>query len=53
MRGKVAYIGAVDDNMNESEVTKHFLRDAIDAVLAGTKPATDTTKPMGCGIGYE
>jgi len=49
----VAYIGAVDDNMNESEVMKHYLRNAIDAVLVGSKPETDTTKPMGCGIQYE
>jgi len=49
----VAYIGAVDDNMTESKVTKQYLRDAIDAVLAGSKPETDTTKPMGCGIHYE
>ncbi len=49
----VAYIGAVDDNMSESKVTKHFLRDAIDAVLAGSKPQTDTTRPIGCGIRYE
>jgi len=51
--GNVAYIGAIDDNMNESKATKHYLRDAIDAVLAGSKPQTDTTKPIGCGIRYE
>ncbi len=36
----VAYIGAIDDNMNPDKVTKHYLRDAIDAVLAGSKPET-------------
>lgn len=49
----VVYIGAIDDNMNEEKVTKHFLRDAIDAVLAGSKPQIDSTKPVGCGIKYE
>jgi peroxiredoxin len=49
----VAYIGAVDDSMEEAKVTRHYLRDAIDAVLADSKPQTDTTKPMGCGIRYE
>ena len=49
----VAYIGSIDDNMNPEKVTKHYLRDAIDAVLAGSKPQDDTTKPMGCGIQYE
>jgi peroxiredoxin len=49
----VAYIGAIDDNMDETKVTKHHMRDAIDAVLVGSKPQTDTTKPIGCGIRYE
>lgn len=50
---RVAYIGAIDDNMNADKAAKHYLRDAIDAVLAGSKPQTDNTKPMGCGIRYE
>lgn len=49
----VAYVGSIDDNMTAEKVTKHYLRDAIDAVLAGNKPQTDTTKAMGCGIRYE
>jgi len=49
----VVYIGAIDDNMNEEKATKPYLRDAIDAVLAGSKPQVDTTKPIGCGIKYE
>ena len=51
--GNVAYIGAIDDNMSPDKVTKHYLRDAIDAVLAGSQPQTATTKPIGCGIQYE
>jgi peroxiredoxin len=49
----VVYIGAIDDNMSPEKVSKHYLRDAIDAVLAGSKVETTTTKPMGCGILYE
>ena len=49
----VAYIGAIDDNMSEEKATKRYLRDAIDAVLAGSKPQVDATKPVGCGIKYE
>ena len=30
---RLAYVGPVDDNMDESKVSKKFLRDAIDAVL--------------------
>jgi thiol-disulfide isomerase/thioredoxin len=49
----IAYIGAIDDNMKADKATKPYLRDAIDAVLAGSKPQTDSTKPVGCGIKYE
>lgn len=50
---KLAYAGAIDDQMEAAKVEKRYLRDAIDAVLAGNKPETDVTKPMGCGIQYE
>ena len=50
---KLVYAGAIDDNMEVGKVEKHYLRDAIDAVLAGSKPETETTKAMGCGIKYE
>lgn len=49
----VAYIGAIDDNMDASKAAKNYLRDAIDAVLVGSQPQTDSTKPVGCGIRYE
>jgi len=49
----VVYIGAIDDNMKADKATKPYLRNAIDAVLAGSKPETASTKPMGCGIQYE
>jgi thiol-disulfide isomerase/thioredoxin len=31
-------------------VTKHYLRDALDAVLAGTEPPVTTTKVVGCSV---
>lgn len=49
----IAYIGAIDDSMQPDKVTKRHLRDAIDAVLAGSKPEVASTKPIGCGIRYE
>lgn len=49
---KICYLGAMDDNMTESKVTKHYLRDAVDAVLAGKAPEVTETKARGCGIGY-
>jgi peroxiredoxin len=50
---KIAYMGAIDDNQNPDKATKPYLRDAIDAVLAGKAPATTETRQFGCGITYE
>jgi len=50
---KIAYIGAIDDDMNAATVKQHSLQDAIDAVLAGKPPTVTTTKQFGCGIAYE
>jgi peroxiredoxin len=50
---KIVYMGAIDDNIKAGEVKKHFLRDAVDALLAGKKPPAEVTKQFGCGIAYE
>jgi peroxiredoxin len=50
---KVAYIGAIDDNMNAEKAEEHYVRDALNAVLSGETIKTSTTKPAGCGIQYE
>ena len=47
-KGKVAYVGAFDDNQNKP--SKHYVADAVDAVLAGKAPETTKTKAFGCGI---
>jgi len=52
-QGKIAYVGAVDNDMTAEKATKHYLRDTIDALLAGKKPPQDKTKPFGCGIRYQ
>lgn len=49
----VAYVGAIDDSMKADKVKAHYLRDAVDAVLAGKAPETTSTPPAGCGIAYE
>jgi len=49
----VRYMGAMDDNMNESKVTKTYLRDAVDALLAGKEVATTATPAVGCGVQYK
>ncbi|MGD0516984.1 MAG: thioredoxin family protein [Thermoguttaceae bacterium] len=50
---KLAYMGGVDDNMKADGVKKHYLHDAIDALLAGKTPTETVTKHLGCSIQYE
>lgn len=50
---KVAYMGAFDDSQNVAKVKKHYLRDAVDAVLADKKPEPAVTRQFGCSIKYE
>ena len=47
---RVAYKGAIDDHMVPRHVKQHFLRDALDAVLAGKPPERTSTPELGCGI---
>jgi peroxiredoxin len=47
---RLAYHGAIDDNRDETDVTTHHLRDALDAVLAGEAPAVADTPPVGCTV---
>jgi peroxiredoxin len=51
--GQLVYHGTIDDNHEEAgKVTKRYLKDALDAVAAGKKPALPETKSMGCGIKF-
>ena len=50
---KLAYVGAIDDNMDADKVEKHYLRAALDSLLDGKTVETVTTSPVGCGIHYE
>jgi peroxiredoxin len=50
---KLVYHGALDDNMKEEKVTKHYLADAVEATLKGETPKVQTSAPVGCGIMYE
>jgi len=50
---KIAYMGAFDDSQNAAQVKKHFVRDAVDALLAGKAPEVAESKQFGCGIRYE
>ncbi len=51
---KVAYIGTIDDNARDaSSVTKRYVEDAVNALMAGKPVATSKTKAIGCGIKWK
>ncbi len=49
---RIAYMGKIDDQMEETKVTESFLRLAVDALLAGHEPEVTETRQMGCEIDY-
>jgi hypothetical protein len=49
--GRLVYHGAIDDNADDATAaTRHFLRDAIGAVIAGKQPPLAQSKSLGCGL---
>ena len=50
---KVAYMGAFDDSMHATKVKYHYVRDAVDALLAGKTPEVTESLQRGCEIEYE
>jgi peroxiredoxin len=47
---RLVYHGAIDDSRNDVAVTARYLRDALDAVLAGAVPAVVDTPAVGCTV---
>jgi peroxiredoxin len=47
---KLRYVGAIDDSERVQHVTKPYLRDALDALLAGREPPVTKTKVVGCSV---
>ncbi|MFM7840427.1 MAG: thioredoxin family protein, partial [Nitrospira sp.] len=48
---RLRYTGKIDDNWQcPNAVTRHFLREAIEAILAGRAPAEPQTHAIGCTI---
>src|SRR5436190_1306024 len=45
---RLAYMGAMDDVSPPRQESKHFLDDAVTAVLAGRKPPVAETLARGC-----
>ncbi len=51
--GKLVYHGTIDDNAQDpAKVEKRFLKDALDALLAGREVAVKETKALGCSIKF-
>lgn len=51
---QLVYTGRLDDNMEDpAQVRHHYLRDALDAVLAGKTPATQQSHPIGCSVKWK
>ena len=51
-KGKLRYAGAIDDDGegNKGDKATPFVRQALDALIAGKEPPTPSTKPHGCTI---
>ena len=47
---RLVYHGAIDDSREEDDVSERYLRDAIEAVLAGEAPSVDETPAVGCSV---
>ena len=47
---RLRYRGRIDDSKEESKVTVHDLRNALDDLVAGREVRVPDTKPFGCSI---
>lgn len=50
---RLRYRGAPDSDYDDPGAGARWLRDALDAVLAGDEPARAETKPVGCSIKWK
>ena len=52
--GELKYHGAIDDNYDDPDaVESTYLRDALDAILAGEDPSVAQTPPVGCTVKWK
>jgi peroxiredoxin len=52
-KGAVVFTGAMDDSMTANKVKKQYLRDAVNAVLAGKPVAMSKVARSGCSVKYD
>ncbi len=50
---KLAYHGGIDDSRDEDDVSRQYLRDALDAVLSSQEPAVSETPAVGCTVKWK
>ena len=50
---RLVYHGAIDDNRDERAVSRHYLREALDAVLEGREPPIRETPAVGCSVKWK
>lgn len=50
---RLVYQGAIDDDREGEHVEERYVRDAIDAILAGEDYPIDTVSPMGCSTKWK
>lgn len=50
---RLRYRGAPDSDYDDESQRAAWLRDALDAVLAGSEPSPAETKPVGCSIKWK
>ena len=50
--GKLVYHGALDDNKDAKSVEKHYLQEALNALLDGKPIPVAETKAVGCSIKF-
>ena len=50
---RLRYHGAIDDSRDENAVSRSYLREAIDALLAGEEPPVTETESVGCTVKWK
>jgi peroxiredoxin len=50
---RLVYHGAIDDSRDDRSVTRHYLRDALDALFAGEEPPVRDTPAPGCTVKWK
>ena len=45
---RLRYLGRIDDDERGRNIKVHYVRDAVEALLAGREPPVTQTRPIGC-----